>query len=169
MCRWNRRDGRLMWSAPVSIVAHQPSQRGFERCTEEQDNLDGAGGACSRASRWLASVATGQRTPRNLPSCSSGVPLLPSCWACPRYTSSRRSPPWLAIWATVAALVWVLGVAGALTIPPTPLAGMATLHLPALSNGTGLPVGAAPHSALVRHRLKKDGMDGASGCGSAAV
>ena len=56
-------------------------------------------------------------------------------------------------WVGMAALLWVLGVVAALTIPATPLAGIQTQHLPALSTTVGVVLGVPIYSASVRSRL----------------
>ena len=60
-----------------------------------------------------------------------------------------RARPWIG----AAALVWVLGLVAALTIPPTPLAGIKTEHLPALSTAIAIVVGIALYFGLIRGRL----------------
>jgi len=131
--------------------------------------------------RWLAFVAPGQRTPRNailfIWAVSSAVVLgLPTLDIITQISAvagylgyagitvaafRARAPvqgdafrlggarPWI----TGAALVWVLGVVGALTIPPTPLAGIATRHLPALSTGIAVLVGVALYFGVIRQRI----------------
>jgi len=132
-------------------------------------------------SRWLAFVAEGHRTPRNailfIWAVSSAVVLgLPSLdiitqisavagylgyagivIAALRATAPAasqgfrlgRARPWIG----GAALVWVLGVVAALTVPATPLAGIQTQHLPALSTTVGVALGMIIYAVLVRPRL----------------
>jgi amino acid transporter len=56
-------------------------------------------------------------------------------------------------WIGGAALAWVAGVVLALTIPPTPVAGIATQHLPALSTAAAVAVGIAVYALAIRPRL----------------
>jgi amino acid transporter len=134
-------------------------------------------------SRWLAFVAEGQRTPRNailsiwavssvvvlgLPTLDiitqisvvagylgyAGIVIAALC-APPapqadgfRLGRARR-------WIGGTALLWVLGVVAALTIPPTPLAGIETQHLPALSTSAGIGLGLLVYLALIRPRLRR--------------
>ena len=132
-------------------------------------------------SHWLAFVAEGQRTPRNailfIWAVSSAVVLgLPSldiitqisavagylgyagiviaALRAPAVAQTEgfrlgRARPWIG----TAALVWVLGLVAALTIPPTPLAGIKTEHLPALSTAIAIAVGIALYFGLIRRRL----------------
>jgi amino acid transporter len=58
-------------------------------------------------------------------------------------------------WVGAAALVWVLGVVAALTLPPTPLAGIETEHLPVLSMALAVLVGVGLYVGLVRPRLQR--------------
>jgi amino acid transporter len=134
--------------------------------------------------RWLALVAEGHRTPRNailfIWAVSSAVVLaLPSldiitqvsavagylgyagiliaALQTPRDAATEgfrlgRARPWIG----GAALVWVLGLVAALTIPPTPLAGIATRHLPALSTAIGIGAGTALYFGLIRRRLLRN-------------
>lgn len=134
-------------------------------------------------SRWLAFVAEGHRTPRNailfiwavssavvlgLPSLDiitqisavagylgyAGIVIATLCAPpVPRGAGFRlgRARRWIG----VAALLWALGVAAALTIPPTPLAGIRTHHLPALSTSVGMGVGLVLYLTLVRPRLRR--------------
>ncbi len=132
-------------------------------------------------SRWLAFVAEGHRTPRNailfIWAVSSAVVLgLPSVDAMTQISSvagylgyagiviaalrAPASPPGegfrlgrARIGIGIAALVWVLGLVLALTIPPTPLPGIQTQHLPALSTGLAIVVGVAIYLAVIRRRL----------------
>jgi hypothetical protein len=60
-----------------------------------------------------------------------------------------RARPWIG----GAALVWVLGLVAALTIPPTPLDGIETRHLPALSTAIAIVTGIAIYLGLIRRRL----------------
>lgn len=131
--------------------------------------------------RWLAFVAEGHRTPRNailfIWAVSSAVVLgLPSldtitqisavagylgyagiviaALRAPATTETEgfrlgRARPWIG----GAALVWVIGLVAALTIPPTPLAGIATQHLPALSTAIAIAVGIVLYFGLIRRRL----------------
>jgi amino acid transporter len=132
-------------------------------------------------SRWLAFVAEGHRTPRNailfiwavssavvlgLPSLDiitqisavagylgyAGIVLAALCSAPPPAVGGfrlGRARPWIG----GAALIWVLGVVAALTIPATPIAGIRTQHLPALSTTAGVVLGIAIYTVLVRPRL----------------
>ncbi len=135
-------------------------------------------------SRWLAFVAEGHRTPRNailfIWAVSSavvlGLPTLdiitqisavagylgyagiviaalrtPSDAAAEGFRLGRARP-----WIGAAALVWVLGLVAALTIPPTPLAGIATRHLPALSTAIAIAAGTALYFGLIRRRLLRN-------------
>ena len=132
-------------------------------------------------SRWLAFVAEGQRTPRNailfIWAVSSAVVLgLPSLDVMTQISAvagylgyagivlaALRAPAAAPgegfrlgrarIWIGVAALVWVLGLVMALTIPPTPLPGIKTQHLPALSTAIAILVGIAIYLGLIRRRL----------------
>jgi len=61
----------------------------------------------------------------------------------------------LLMWAV--ALIWVLGLVAALTIPPTPLAGIQTQHLPVLSTALAIAVGVVLYFGLNRGRLKRGG------------
>jgi amino acid transporter len=133
------------------------------------------------ASRWLAFVAEGQRTPRNailfIWAISSAVVLgVPSLDIITQISAvagylgyagiiiaALRSPaaartegfrlgrarPWIG----GAALVWVLGLVAALTIPPTPLQGIQTQHLPALSTAIAIAMGVVLYFVLIRPRL----------------
>jgi amino acid transporter len=132
------------------------------------------------ASSWLAFVAPGHRTPRNailfIWAFSSVVVLgLPSLDIITQISAvagylgyagivlaALRAPagardgfdlgrgrPWIA----AAALVWVLGLVAALTVPPTPLAGIRSQHLPALSSGVAITAGIAIYLGLIRRRL----------------
>jgi len=56
-------------------------------------------------------------------------------------------------WIAGAALVWSLGVVVALTVPPLPIAGVATHHLPALSSAAGLGLGVAVYLGCIRRRI----------------
>jgi amino acid transporter len=58
-------------------------------------------------------------------------------------------------WIGGAALVWVLGLVAALTIPSTSLPGVTTQHLPALSTAGALAVGIALNFGLIRRRLQR--------------
>ena len=60
-----------------------------------------------------------------------------------------RARPWIG----GAALVWVLGVVAALTIPATPIDGIRTQHLPAMSTSAGIVLGVVIYLILVRPRL----------------
>ncbi|MBM4010744.1 MAG: amino acid permease [Planctomycetes bacterium] len=51
------------------------------------------------------------------------------------------------------ALTWTLLVVAALTVPPLPLEGIATRHLPAISSATGLALGAAIYLICIRPRI----------------
>ncbi len=134
-------------------------------------------------SRWLAFVAEGHRTPRNailfIWAVSSGVVLgLPTLdiitqisavagylgyagiiIAVLRYrpttvTNGFRLGP-ARRWIGGAALVWVLGLVAALTIPPTPLAGITTQHLPALSTAIAIAAGLVLYFLVIRQRLMR--------------
>ncbi len=59
------------------------------------------------------------------------------------------------VWIGRAALLWVLGVVAALTIPPTPLAGIDTEHLPAISTAIAIAVGIGIYFGLIRGRLQR--------------
>jgi amino acid transporter len=132
-------------------------------------------------SRWLALVAEGHRTPRNailfIWAVSSAVVLgLPSLDIITQISAVAGYLGYAGIviaalgaapasqrdgfrlgrarrWVGVAALFWVLGVVAALTIPPTPVAGMQTQHLPALSTSVGIGLGLIVYLALIRPRL----------------
>jgi len=56
-------------------------------------------------------------------------------------------------WIGRAALVWVLGLVTALTVTSTPLAGIQTHHLPALSTALGIAVGLVLYLGVIRRRL----------------
>lgn len=132
-------------------------------------------------SRWLAFVAEGHRAPRNailfIWAVSSAVVLgLPTLdiitqisavagylgYAGIIIAALRHRPTTVTDgfqlgaarrWIGGGALVWVLGLVAALTIPPTPLAGIATQHLPALSTAIAIAVGILLYFGLIRHRL----------------
>jgi len=132
-------------------------------------------------SSWLAFVAEGHRTPRNailfIGVVSSAVVLgLPSLDIITQISAvagylgyagiviaALRAPPAPATggfrlgrarpWIGGAALVWVLSLVAALTLPPTPLDGIATLHLPALSSAVAIGVGIVLYFGLIRRRL----------------
>ena len=132
-------------------------------------------------SRWLAFVAQGHRTPRNailfIWAVSSGVVLgLPTLdiitqisavagylgYAGIIFAALRCRPATVTDgfrlgtsrrWIGGAALVWVLGLVAALTIPPTPLAGIATQHLPALSTAIAIAAGLVVYFGVIRRRL----------------
>lgn len=53
------------------------------------------------------------------------------------------------------ALASVLGLVAALSIPPTPLAGIQSEHLPALSTGMAVALGVALYLGLIRGRLRR--------------
>lgn len=132
-------------------------------------------------SRWLAFVAEGHRTPRNailfIWAVSSavvlGLPTLdiitqisavagylgyagiviaalrgPTTPATDGFRLGRVRP-----WIGGAALVWVLGLVSALTIAPTPLAGISTQHLPAFSTAIAITVGVVLYFGVIRQRL----------------
>jgi amino acid transporter len=132
-------------------------------------------------SRWLAFVAEGHRTPRNailfvwavssavvlaLPSLEivtqisavagylgyAGIVVAalraPAGGPAPGFRLGRARP-----WIGGAALVWVLGLAAALTVPPTPLPGIASEHLPAISTGGAILAGVALYFGVIRRRL----------------
>lgn len=132
-------------------------------------------------SRWLAFVAEGHRTPRNailfiwavssavvlgLPSLDiitqisavagylgyAGILIAALCSA-PLAASDGFRLGRARRWIGAAALVWVLGVVAALTIPPTPLAGIQTQHLPALSSTVGVVIGFVIYVGWARPRL----------------
>ncbi|MBM3840996.1 MAG: amino acid permease [Verrucomicrobia bacterium] len=132
-------------------------------------------------SRWLASVAENHRTPRNAilfiwlvsSAVVLGLPTLDivtqisavagylgyagiiiAALIAPPATQSDgwrlgRARPWIG----TAALIWVLGVVAALTIPPTEVAGIRTRHLPLLSTLVGLGIGLFLYLTLIRRRL----------------
>jgi amino acid transporter len=132
-------------------------------------------------SRWLAFVAEGHRTPRNailfVWGVSSAVVLaLPSldivtqisavagylgyagivvaALRAPATGSTEgfrlgRARPWIG----AAALAWVLGLSAALTVPPTPLPGIESEHLPAISTAGAILGGVALYLGLIRGRL----------------
>ncbi len=132
-------------------------------------------------SRWLGAVVEGQRTPRNaivfVWAVSSAVVLgLPTLDIITQISAvagylgyagivvaALRAPairpsegfrlgaarPWIG----VAALLWVLGVVAALTVPATPLAGISTDHLPAVSTAVALGFGGLLYLGLIRGRL----------------
>lgn len=132
-------------------------------------------------SRWLAFVAEGHRTPRNailfIWAASSAVVLgLPTLdiitqisavagylgyagivVAALRQPASRATEGFrlgpARRWIGGAALVWVLGLVAALTIPPTPLAGIVTQHLPAISTAIAIAVGFVLYLVVIRRRL----------------
>jgi amino acid transporter len=95
-------------------------------------------------SRWLAFVEEGHRTPR--------IAIL-FVWAVS--SAVVLGLPSLDIITQISALTWVPGVVAALTIPPTPLPGIATRHLPALSTGIAFAVGVAFYLGLIRRRLRR--------------
>lgn len=131
--------------------------------------------------RWLAFVAEGHRTPRNailfIWAVSSAVVLgLPSLDIITQISAvagylgyagiviaALRRPTTTVTegfrlgaarrWIGGAALVWVVGLVAALTIPPTPLPGIATQHLPALSTAIAIAVGIVLYFGLIRRRL----------------
>jgi amino acid transporter len=132
-------------------------------------------------SRWLAFVAEGHRTPRNAIlftwAVSSAVVLgLPTLDIITQLSAVAGYVGYAGIiiaalrcgtttvtdgfrlgaarrWIGGAALVWVLGLVAALTIPPTPLAGIATQHLPALSIAIAMAVGLVLYFGVIRRRL----------------
>jgi len=134
-------------------------------------------------SRWLGFVAEGQRTPRNailfIWAVSSAVVLgLPSLDIITQISAvagylgyagiiiaALRAPVVVQtegfrlgrarVWIGGAALVWVLGLVAALTLPPTPLAGIKTQHLPALSTAIAIAIGVVLYFGLIRRRLKR--------------
>lgn len=140
-------------------------------------------GAASTTPGWLAMVAEGQRTPRNailfIWAVSSGVVIgLPSLDVITQISAVAgylgyagiiaaallappappgdgfrlgRARPWIA----GAALLWTLGVVAALTLPPTPVAGLRTLHLPAISTSVGIGLGLILYLAIVGPRLRR--------------
>ena len=131
--------------------------------------------------RWLAFVAEGHRTPRNailfIWAVSSAVVVgLPTLEVMTQISSvagylgyggiviaALRAPASPAgegfrlgrarIGIGIAALVWVLGLVLALTIPPTPLPGIKTEHLPALSTAVAIGVGVGIYLMVIRRRL----------------
>lgn len=133
------------------------------------------------ASQWLAFVAEGQRTPRNailfIWATSSLVVLgLPSLDIITQISAvagylgyagiifaALRTPASLQTegfrlgrargWIGGAALIWVLGLVAALTIPPTSLPGIQTEHLPALSTAIAISLGVMLYFVLIRPRL----------------
>ena len=134
--------------------------------------------------RWLAFVAEGHRTPRNailfIWAVSSVVVLgLPSldiitqisavagylgysgtviaALQTPTEAASEgfrlgRARPWIG----GAALVWALGLVAALTIPASPIPGMATQHLPALSTAVAIGFVVALYFGMIRGRLLRN-------------
>lgn len=132
---------------------------------------------------WLAVVAEGQRTPRNailfIWAVSSGVVVgLPTLDVITQISAvagylgyagiiiaallAPPAPPGDGFrlgrarrWIAGAALLWTLGVVAALTLPPTPVAGLRTLHLPALSTSLGICLGLILYLAIVRPRLRR--------------
>ena len=132
-------------------------------------------------SRWLAFVAEGHRTPRNailfIWAVSSAVVLvLPSLDIITQISAVAGYLGYAGIiiaalrchtttvtedfrlgaarrWIGRAALVWVLGLVTALTVPSTPLAGIQTQHLPALSTALGIAVGLVLYLGVIRRRL----------------
>ena len=133
------------------------------------------------ASRWLAFVAAGHRTPRNailfIWVASSAVVLgLPTLDIITQISAvagylgyagiviaALRRPAAITTdgfrlgraraWIGGAALVWVLGVVAALTMPATPLAGIATQHLPAFSTAIAIGAGTVLYLGVIRRRL----------------
>ncbi len=137
------------------------------------------------ASGWLAYVAPGSRTPRNAilllwAASSVVIVVLPTLEVITQISAvagylgyagilvaALRAPPatggdrgtfslgrFRGVLAA-AALVWVLGVVAALTVPPTEIPGIRTRHLPALSTGVAITVGAAIYLGLIRGRLQR--------------
>ncbi len=132
-------------------------------------------------SRWLAFVAEGHRTPRNailfIWAVSSAVVIgLPSLDIITQISAvagylgyagivvAALCVPTVArsegfrlgrarLWVGGTALVWVFGLVAALTIPPTPLAGIQTEHLPALSTFIAVLTGVTLYFGLIRRRL----------------
>jgi amino acid transporter len=130
---------------------------------------------------WLAFVAEGQRTPRNailfIWAVSSAVVLgLPSLDIITQISAvagylgyagiviAALRPPAVVqtegfrlgrarSWIGGAALVWVIGLVAALTVPPTPLPGIQTEHLPAQSTAVAIAGGIAVYFVLIRPRL----------------
>jgi amino acid transporter len=134
-------------------------------------------------SRWLAFVAEGHRTPRNailfiwavssavvlgLPTLDiitqisavagylgyAGIVVAALCRAPTTATEGFRLGR-ARRWVGAAALLWALGLVAALTIPPTPLAGITTQHLPALSTTGGMLLGLVIYATCVRPRLRR--------------
>jgi amino acid transporter len=134
-------------------------------------------------SRWLAFVAEGHCAPRNailfIWAVSSGVVLgLPTLDIITQISAVAGYLGYAGIiiaalrwwdttatdgfqlgamrrWIGIAALVWVLGLVAALTIPPTPLTGIATQHLPALSTAIALAAGLVVYLGVIRRRLAR--------------
>jgi amino acid transporter len=136
-------------------------------------------------SRWLARVAVGQQTPRNAilflwATSSLVVVALPNLEVITQISAvagylgyagiliaALRAPPadgttghgfslgrWRG-WIAGAALLWVLGVVAALTVPPTELPGIRTRHLPALSTAVAVGVGGGLYLGVIRGRLRR--------------
>ncbi len=133
------------------------------------------------ASRWLAFVPEGQHTPRHaiifIWVVSSAVVLgLPTLDIITQISAvagylgyagiliaALRTPTAPVTegfrlgrarnWIGGAALVWVLGLVAALTIPPTPVPGVATQHLPAFSTAIAIALGIGLYLGVVRRRL----------------
>jgi amino acid transporter len=133
------------------------------------------------ASKWLAFVAKGHHTPRNAilfiwAVSSTVVLILPTLDVITLISAvagylgyagiilaalrSRPAPSsngfrlgQARTWIGWTALLWVLGVVAALTIPATPIAGIRTQHLPAISTTAGIALGIILYALFVRPRL----------------
>lgn len=134
-------------------------------------------------SEWLSRIAPGGRAPRNAIvliwalSCALvlGLPTLDivtqisavagylgyggimgaALWRASQPTAGSEPEERRALTRIIAAmaLLWSLGVVGALTLTPTPVAGIRTLYLPAFSTAFGLLLGAGIYLTTLRGRL----------------
>jgi amino acid transporter len=132
-------------------------------------------------STWLAFVAEGHRTPRNAILLvwivsSLVVVFLPTLELITQISSvagylgyagvviaalwTPTAPPgegfrlgWARPWVGGAALVWLVGLVAALTIPATPVAGLTEEHLPAKSTAVAIALGGALYWGVTRPRL----------------
>jgi amino acid transporter len=134
-------------------------------------------------SEWLSRIAPGGRSPRNAIvliwalSCALvlGLPTLDivtqisavagylgyggimgaALWRASQPTAGSEPGERRALTRIIAAmaLLWSLGVVGALTLTPTPVSGIRTLYLPALSTAVGLLLGAGIYLTTLRGRL----------------
>ena len=135
-------------------------------------------------SRWLSRVESGSQNPRNavlfIWAVSStvvlGVPTLDlvtqisavagylgyagilgaALWV-PQASTPTPSGPGGRRFRAVAgcAFLWTWGVVGALTLTPTSVPGITTLHLPALSTAGGVLLGSILYLGLIRERLQR--------------